>query len=103
MRILLLLFLLLTTAHAVDNAVIFTGTTTTHESDTFAWLVLQGDAATLQGRAFALYRKSGPADSAGTFERQGVLMQAVDSRLIASLMNRPGRPGSYCVLSRRIR
>jgi hypothetical protein len=93
MRFILLLSLLLTTARAVDNAVIFTGTTTTHETDTFAYLVLQADAATLHGRAFALYRKSGQADSADTFARQGVLMQAVDSRLIASLMNRAQKIG----------
>ncbi len=72
---------------ALDQTLVFTGTTATVGAETFAWLVWQpSDPLLITGRNVAIYRKAGNAASASPFARISVVELSADTRLIQSLL-----------------
>ncbi len=89
-KFVLLLVALTTTLHAqsaLENSLIFTGTTTTSGADTYAWLVWQpSDPLFTAGHTVAIYRKAGGAASAVPYSRVSIVQSSADTRLINSLL-----------------
>ncbi len=72
---------------ALDQSLVFTGTTAKVGAETFAWLVWQpSDPLLIVGKSVAIYRKAGNAASTLPFSRISVVESSADTRLIQSLL-----------------
>lgn len=72
---------------ALDNSLVFVGTTSTSGPDTHAWLIWQPtDPLFLSTHTVALYRKAGGVASPASFVRVSIVEPSADTRLIESLL-----------------
>lgn len=77
----------LSAQNALDNSLIFTGTTATAGAETYAWLVWQPtDPLFISSKTVAVYRKAGGTASAVPYQRVSVVEVSADTRLINSLL-----------------
>lgn len=102
-RILTLLLSLLTTAALAqfevgDLGVYTVGTSTQVSGTHWAYLLWQPtQAGALDGQAFAIYRKAGPASSANAYSRQSITRLQTSSSLLTPLVGRAQKLGDDLV------
>ncbi len=73
--------------NALENSLIFTGTTATAGAETYAWLVWQPtDPLFISSKTVAVYRKPGGTASAAAYQRVSIVEVSADTRLINSLL-----------------
>lgn len=83
---------LLATGHApaqsaLEDSLLFLGTTTSNASGTYAYVLWQpSDPSMLLAHRLAIYRKTGDAASANPYTRISIIEPAEDTRLISSML-----------------